>query len=889
MNKSKKPLAMLSTAAVAGLLAAAIVTPVSAKTTALGVTGKDTKSYEYNFDALKASATSYILGGSSYTAPGAQLYADFMTRKATISAYYDDVKAAYVDAAVVQAEATKVILAGGKFDLNSYTSAASTATTPLTTTKVTTDANGNVLVGGVAFVSSVSAITATTTVGIVPTLPTTATVTLSDGTTKTAAITWNTAATAAATYATAGTVTVSGTLADYSNYAVSGTVSVVANTNLGVQSVTVVNDKQFKVTFNKAIKDTSVITTPGTTDTVKAGVFTLVRADGSTNASAVSTLSGGSKAVLSADGKTLTITDDHASNYFDGTYAFTILANQVETTTGEKLDKYTSTITFKDATRPTITGVEYVSNGTARVLFSEPVLSTGASIAFTDATGTAIAAAVIPATATVMNDAINGKYYVTVDLSAPTVPTNSNITATLVGYKDFAGNVVSPNPATATVKKDVTDTTAPTVVSATVTSNTTADIKFSEALDETTISIAGNIQIGSPAADVAKFVKDTTDPTLYHVTFAAPQTGLNSLSIAGSVLKDKAGNSLAVYSKLLNFAADTTAPTITSTTLTKVDGVESLIVTFSENVAVQAGKTITASRVKDYVTSPVNLNTTTTADAVLNNVNAALYNAVSGKSNSIAIALSNVADGQYTVTLPTGLVKDLYGNDSAEKTSVTFTRTTDNTTGKPALIAVSPIVQGTDNNTVLVKFDKKLDPTTALNKANYTVEGATVDSVALVQNLPTDGQVALTLKTGTNTFSGTHVFTISGVKSDAGVVMDSVTTSATINENVAPTITKGELTSTTGIKLTFSEAVSNATNAGADFELYIGGVKSSKTLTVGVVAAGSEAKELNVTVGSALTSEELAAGVTIKAVSTLDIADAVGNKANVTGAVTITQ
>lgn len=649
-----------------------------------------------------------------------------------------------------------------------------------------------------------------------------------------------------------------------------------------------INDKQIQVTFNKAIKNTSVITTPGTADTLKAGVFTLARVDGAVNASALTALADGTTAAaLSADGKTLTLTDVDAAKYYAGTYAFVTLADKVETTTNEKIAKTTSTFTINDVTRPTITGVEYPNSVTARVLFSEPVIKgLSGTVSFKNAAGEVITTPTT--TGTVTNDGVNNKYYITVDLSAAGVPVNANITTTVIGYQDFAGNIISPNPTTVLVKKDTTDITAPTLVSATATSGTTADVLFSKALDDSTIATAitaDHIQVG--VTTVSTFKVDASNPALYHATFTA-QTGLVTFTITTGEVKDKAGNSLATSTKLLNFNTDVAGPTVVSTTLTKVDGVESLIVTFNENVAVQDAKAITTSRVKDYVTTTPTLTTTTTADAVANNVNAALYNAVDGKSSSISISLANVADGQYTAKLPTGLVKDLFGNNSSEKANVTFTRTIDNTTGKPALIAVTPIVQGADNNKITIKFDKKLDPATALVASNYIVEGATVESAALIANAAADAQVSLTLATGSNGFTGVHVFTISGVTSDAGVMMDSVTTSATINENVAPTVTKAELTTATNIKVTFSEAVYNTVaGAGTDFDLYIGGVKSSKTVEFATVAIGAASTSLNGTVSAALTAEELAAGVTIKATSTQDIKDVVNNLASIPSAITV--
>lgn len=108
-----------------------------------------------------------------------------------------------------------------------------------------------------------------------------------------------------------------------------------------------------------------------------------------------------------------------------------------------------------------------------------------------------------------------------------------------------------------------------------------------------------------------------------------------------------------------------------------------------------------------------------------------------------------------------------------------------------------------------------------------------------------------------------------------------------LDENVRPTITSAKLTDTQTFNLTFSEKVYNAANVAADFELYVGNVKSAKTLTVEVVADAASAKsQLVVTVDGGVTADELSKGLSIKPATGLDIVDTEGNKANVT-AVTI--
>jgi hypothetical protein len=136
---------LLSTLFITGLIISAINTSVSAKTTSIDVTGTDGKVYEYQFDALKTSSVSYMLNGA--TDSNAKLYNDFVTRKVSVNAYYDDVKSAYVDSATVSSAAVSTKLNGKTFVLDDFTSATTTPTTVITPTKVTVN-NGNILIDG---------------------------------------------------------------------------------------------------------------------------------------------------------------------------------------------------------------------------------------------------------------------------------------------------------------------------------------------------------------------------------------------------------------------------------------------------------------------------------------------------------------------------------------------------------------------------------------------------------------------------------------------------------------------------------------------------------------------------------------------------------------------
>ncbi|MCE5287429.1 MAG: autotransporter outer membrane beta-barrel domain-containing protein [Pelosinus sp.] len=101
--------------------------------------------YDYNLEALKASAQAAAIGGNDD--PGAALYRHFLQNKDTVKAFYDDVRKVYVDyAAVMQQALDSAITPRGTLALNQFMddANASTSSAPITAIPVTADDSGNV-------------------------------------------------------------------------------------------------------------------------------------------------------------------------------------------------------------------------------------------------------------------------------------------------------------------------------------------------------------------------------------------------------------------------------------------------------------------------------------------------------------------------------------------------------------------------------------------------------------------------------------------------------------------------------------------------------------------------------------------------------------------------
>ncbi|WP_214734384.1 hypothetical protein [Exiguobacterium sp. s154] len=517
-------------------------------------------------------------------------------------------------------------------------------------------------------------------------------------------------------------------------------------------------------------------------------------------------------------------------------------------------------------------GTEQLNSSQVKVKFSEPLLTAG-TVTFKYADGSEVAAGAITGTHTAGND------YVTYTLSG--VAAGKTVVASFVGAQDYAGNLMSPNPSTATLFKGNLDGTKPVVSSISVLNGSKFEVKFSEQLQA-----LPTVMVGATAATVKQ---DSTDKTKYIATLAAPVTDLQTVSV--SSFTDLSGEVGESYSKVVNFSVDTTAPKLTSTRLVTdaKDAKQYLELTFDENVKLGALNqlAVTGNYVKDYITKP------------LTSVNVAKANIlpVEGTDNTFRILASNLmvsgedfegAAYNLTLTGDAEVVVDGSGNKGATVITTSFTRGKDGTvttTNKPL---VKSVAEGADNNEVVVTFDKEVDGASAINTSNYVVNGAVVEKATLAayDNVAKEQVVTLTLKADSNAFSGNRYVTISGVKAKNGVQMDVDNRIVDLDENVRPTITSAKLTDTNSFNLTFSEKVYNAANAAADFELYVGNVKSAKTLTVEVVASGAAKSQLVVTVARGVTADELSKGLSIKPTAGLDILDTENNKANVT-AVTI--
>ncbi|WP_338778675.1 hypothetical protein [Metabacillus sp. FJAT-52054] len=623
-----------------------------------------------------------------------------------------------------------------------------------------------------------------------------------------------------------------------------------------VANVESINATQLKVTFNKSI-DAKTLFADGVSGAFVTDAFKLVSLDG--------VPAGALSGELSADGKTLTVT---AANVLGKRYDVTV--DKAKSLDSKSLTKYEKMISVSaDTTAPTIVGTEKLSATQVKVKFSEPVKAF-AGTTFKLADGTDVTGQI---TGTIADGATEAVFTI-----GSSVAVNKDITATMIGVQDKAGNLLTPNPATVTFQKSDKDGTKPTVTTIEQVSGTKFAVKFSEELNT-----LPTVTVNGVATTV---VKDSADATKYIVTASSVLDG--AATVAVSNILDRSGEAGDSMSRVVTFTKDTVAPKVVSSAVVAdaTSKVEYLEMTFDKDVTLTAATVdATGTYVKDFITTTVaasDLSATTVTYKDANNKKVVRVNL------DTLLGSKDVEGAVYNLDyVLSGVTSD--ANVAATNGKVTFTRGKDGVPANSDKVAVNSFDQSTTNNSkVEVVFSKEVDGATAVNAANYKVDGAVVESVQLEGVLANGTQKAvLTLQANSNNFTGDRNVSVEGVKAKgSSVAMDKYTAVKNFKENVAPVVTAARLTATDKITLTFSEKVMQTATTANDFEVLVGGQSRATANNVdsALTAAGATTVTIDI---PAVTATELSKGLSLKALTTLDIMDANGNKLSVPANITV--
>ncbi len=631
-------------------------------------------------------------------------------------------------------------------------------------------------------------------------------------------------------------------------------------------SVSAINAATVEVKFNEAVLDTDVIDGSGD---LKNVAFTAETVDG-----VVASTPGTLKAVLSTDGKTLTLTTAVGSK-FDGTYTVNVSKNVIQTVNGDYFAAYEGTLVATDSTRPTLKGITYNPAGTIAYLeFSEPLSAKDSDfglISIARADGVALNSATVSGfTASDITLDASKRNVVDVALADVNVAdAGKDIKINFVGLKDQAGNLVSPNPVSITVNKDVTVKAQAAITSVRRSSLTKLEITFDKELN-----VAPSVTIATEAANTSAAVS-LTDPKVYEVTLTSAEQALTGIKNVVTNSWDAFNTAAPVtvgVTKIVDFTVEKVAPTISSTTLEEISNVNYLVVNFSEDVTLAdlAAGTLTGTISKpngDLVASP-------TYDFAAPTFYGQSLTATKSKSIKINLDTLEVAGtptalvpGTYNVEVSAAIAKDVFGNDSVKKTT-----SFDISTASTKLPAPSAVASKANTpSTIVVSFANKLDVVSAQTMSNYTIEGAVIESAIVTSNAAGAATVELKIQAGSVAYDGARQVTIKNVKGfdNSFIAMADYSAVKSFNENVAPklaTTNAAVLTATDKITVDFNENLVD-TITGLDLEVFQNGIKIGSTSAL----SGTDASKVVITLTSAVSSTT---GLVVKAASTIDLTDA---------------
>ncbi|WP_397537117.1 hypothetical protein [Rummeliibacillus pycnus] len=615
-----------------------------------------------------------------------------------------------------------------------------------------------------------------------------------------------------------------------------------------VKSLEAMNAKQIKITFNRSVDASTII---GASNTLKNITVTKV---GSTTLPDLT-------AELSTDKKSVIITAGSGS-IFTGSNVVEV-TDKVETTTKEKFAANTQIVKVDDKTAPTYVDFTKQNASTFVFNFSEPINDKG-FVALKYADGSSIQ---VPSD----NITVEGSSIKVVLPS--TVVAGKDIKVSFTGLTDFATNILE-TPFSVTIQKGEKDGVAPQVTSVTPINAKKFEIKFSEEVqefDKTDLLISGS------NSNIKSITKDKTDKTKYIVELNSAISGLVNVAIADKSYSDLSGEAGKGFNQIINFVADTVKPTVTASLSIDKDDKQVLTFTTSEDTTLVASGTITlpAKAVKNYVTTTGNIKFA-----------ASDLTPVPSSSTQYTIALSKLKfedkalekDTTYTVDLIANVFADVADNkNAAKKSAFLFTRGEDKDNSK--LVLTDKQVTVVDNDTFTVDFgtDVALDNSTVVNKDNYYVAGATIDSVTLNAS----GVATVKLVSGSNNYSGNRTVKVKGIKTLNGNMMDDFVTTKSFNENVKPTITSAKVSKIVGsttVIVTFNEEVK--VNNDTTYKVNIGGKEVTGTVaSLSKTTTGS--KEVTLTINKELTTTDFASGVTLTS-DDYQIVDEANNKADIT-------
>jgi len=580
-----------------------------------------------------------------------------------------------------------------------------------------------------------------------------------------------------------------------------------------VVSVSAINLKQVKITFNKDVDVTTA---------ENVGNYTF------------STASGLTVTAAKANGKEVILTLSGNGAAQQQTADLTI--ENVKTASGEVIGKTTTAVKFLDVTAPTVTSVEAIGPKTLKVKFSE-LLSTVPTFTLNDGTIAIVNVAFTPGS----DEAV---------LTLGTQPATGTHKLKVKDGTDYAGFKIEE------VVKEftfATDTTAPTV---TVKSASPKKIVLEFNEDVTNVMDA-NVEFYHTYNGVAayKATKKTLNGKELTLEFDNPlpegpfKLFLSYADEKGAQIADLWGNKVPAQTITGTVTVDTVAPTVT-----KVEAVSNtqIKVTFSEEVT--GGDVLTNYTLKDAAGNTINLTSVTTTD-----------------NKTFTLTTPALNGGSYTLT-----IKNIKDTSIAQNKMEEYTTTVSvDDIVPPNVVDVDDnSANGTQaqllsDKKVKIVFNEVMDKASIEDKNNYLFGSNALDSKVKVTAV--DGNKAVILdftdvESGAQTTPVGATIKVLRVKDAAGNPIAVPSTDVLVpNTPTAPLFDKAEATGKNTIKLYFKELITGA--KADDFTVSVNGTPSVVNAITNEVVDGKSVITLT-------TEKDIDTAVTNVTVSTTGTVDA---------------